>query len=422
MILRSRLVLPISQPPVEDGAVRISNNRVVEVGQWKDFNRADADEIIDLGESILLPGLINAHCHLDYTDMAGHVPPQKSFTDWIKLMLVAKSEWNYSEFAESWLHGADMLLRSGTTTVVDFEAVPELLPDVWSATPLRVVSLLEMTGVKSRRDPRNILRDTVDHMVTLPGGRCRTGLGPHAPYSTAPELLRLAADTAHRRHWPLSIHVAESAEEFGMFTEARGPLFDWLQRNGRDMSDCGEGSPVNRLARSDVLDENCMAVHVNYLAKGDAKLLAKTKTSVIHCPRSHYYFRHQKFPYSALVRARVNVCLGTDSLATVYKIRREAVKLSMFDEMRAFASVYPKVSPEKILEMATVNGARALGISGQAGEISEKALADLIAIPFTGKAKDACETAVNHEGNVLACLIDGEWAIPPGRQASRFGS
>lgn len=413
MILRSRVVLPVTSPPIQDGAVRISGNRIAEAGLWKDLKPVQDDEIIDLGDSILLPGLINAHCHLDYTDMAGRLPPQKSFTDWIKLMLSAKSEWNYSEFAESWLHGAQMLLRTGTTTVADFEAVPELLPDVWSATPLRVISLMEMTGVKSRRNPRDVLRDNMEHMATLPGGRCQSGLAPHAPYSTVPELLGLAAETARRRHWLFSIHIAESVEEFDMFAEGRGAMFDWLRRNGRNMGDCGQGSPVRQLARRGVLGENCLAVHVNYLARGDAKLLADTKTSVVHCPRSHRYFRHQKFHYDRLARAKVNVCLGSDSLATVYKTPRQTVRLSMFDELRAFNAANPKVSPEKILQMATVNGARALGMAGEAGEIREKALADLIGIPFAGNPKDSFEAALNHQGAVSASLIDGEWAIRP---------
>jgi aminodeoxyfutalosine deaminase len=183
MILRARVVLPISRPPIEDGAVRISGNRIAQVGPWKDFSPTDG--VVDLGDVILMPGLINSHCHLDYTDMTGLMPPQKSFTDWIRLMLATKSGWNYSEFAHSWVRGAHMLAKTGTTTVVDFEAVPELLPDAWSATPLRVISMFEMTGVKSRRDPRDILLDNVNHIAKLPGGRCRPGLAPHAPYSTA---------------------------------------------------------------------------------------------------------------------------------------------------------------------------------------------------------------------------------------------
>jgi aminodeoxyfutalosine deaminase len=412
MIFRARVVLPISRPPIEDGAVRVSGNRIAQVGPWKDFSTADS-EIIDLGETILMPGLINAHCHLDYTDMAGLMPPQKSFTNWIQLMLATKAGWNYSEYAESWLHGARMLQKTGTTTVADFEAVPELLPDVWSSTPLRVISLLEMTGVKSRRDPRAILQDNIDHILTLPGGRCRPGLAPHAPYSTPPELLRLTADLARQRHWPLSIHVAESVQEFEMFTKGSGVMFDWLQRNNRDMNDCGERSPLQHLDRFGLLSENCLAVHVNYLADRDAKLLAARKTSVAHCPRSHTYFGHQEFPFNTLTRAKVNICLGTDSLATVYKQPRQKVELNMFEEMQAFATKNPRVSPEKILRLATVNGARALGMEGQAGEISEKALADLIAIPFPGKFEDASEAALHHKGDVVASMIDGEWAVEP---------
>ena len=410
MILRARVVLPISRPSIEDGAVLITGNRIAQVGPWKEFS-SDSGNTIDLGETILMPGLINAHCHLDYTDMAGQVPPQKSFTDWIRLMLATKAGWNYSEYAESWIRGAHMLRKTGTTTVADFEAVPELLPDVWSSTPLRVISLLEMTGVKSRREPRAILQENVNHIVTLPGGRCRPGLAPHAPYSTAPELLRLSADMARQRHWPLSIHVSESIQEFEMFTKGRGIMFDWLLRNGRDLSDCGERSPVQHLDRYGAL--NCLAVHVNYLADGDAKLLAKRKASVAHCPRSHAYFGHTDFPLDRFTRAKVNVCLGTDSLATVYKKPRQIVELSMFDEMQAFAVKFPRVSPEKILRMATVNGARALGMEGEAGEISEKALADLIVIPFKGKIEDAHEAATHHRGEVMASLIDGEWAVAP---------
>ena len=412
MILRARVVLPISRPPIEDGAVLIAGNRLARVGAWKEFSPTDG-EVIDLGETILMPGLINSHCHLDYTDMAGLIPPQKSFTDWIRLMLATKAGWNYSEYAESWLNGARMLAKTGTTTVADFEAVPELLPDVWSSTPLRVISLLEMTGVKSRRDPRDILQDNVNHILTLPGGRCRPGLAPHAPYSTAPELLRLSAEMARQRHWPLSIHISESAQEFEMFLKGKGVMFDWLRWNGRDMGDCGERSPVRHLDRSGVLSENCLAVHVNYLAEGDAKLLARRKTSVAHCPRSHAYFRHEDFPYHALTRAKVNVCLGTDSLATVYKKPRQKVQLNMFEEMQAFSTKHPRVSSEKILRMATVNGARALGMEGQAGEISEGALADLIVIPFKGGLKDANEAAVHHEGVVMGSLIDGGWVIEP---------
>lgn len=122
LALRARTVLPISQPPIENGAVLISGNRIRAVCPWAKAKNI-ATKVTDLGDVILLPGLVNAHCHLDYTDMAGELPPSKSFTGWIAAMLNAKARWNYSEYADSWLRGAHMLLRTGTTTVADIEAV-----------------------------------------------------------------------------------------------------------------------------------------------------------------------------------------------------------------------------------------------------------------------------------------------------------
>jgi cytosine/adenosine deaminase-related metal-dependent hydrolase len=384
----------------------------MDVGAWEKFSSVSA-QTVDLGDAILLPGLINTHCHLDYTGMAGHVPPQKTFVDWINLMLATKAEWTYTDYAESWVHGAQMLARNGVTTVGDFEAVPELIPDVWSATPLRVISFLEMTGVKSRRDPHEILEETVLRIESIPAGRNRAGLAPHAPYSTLPELVKLSAQFSRERHLPLSIHVSESMEEFEMFAHARGGMFDWLRRNSRDMADCGLGSPIRQLERLGALGENLLAVHVNYLAEGDAALLALRHASVAHCPRSHFYFQHREFALDELLAAGVNICLGTDSLVTVHKKPKEQVELSLFDEMRTLARVRPQLSPKTILQMATLNGARALGLTGQIGEISEGALADLIVVPFAGNISKAETAVVHHRGNVMASMINGEWVIPP---------
>jgi cytosine/adenosine deaminase-related metal-dependent hydrolase len=370
-------------------------------------------QILDLGDVALLPGLVNAHCHLDYTNMAGLCPPPRRFTDWIKELTTLKAEWSYSDFAESWLTGAKMLVGTGTTTVGDIESVPELLPQVWESTPLRVHSFLEMTGVKSRRKPRVVLEEMLARMPAAKSGRCLVGLSPHAPYSTLPELLRLSARTAARRGWRLCTHVAESEQEFEMFTEGRGEMFEWLQRSERDMSDCGKGSPVQHLERSGALGPEMLAVHVNYLGPGDAAMLGRRKVSVVHCPRSHAYFRHEPFPLATLQKARVNVCLGTDSLASVYKRRGQEIELSMFEEMRTFARHNPHVSRRRIVEMATMNGARALGLKRMAGELRKGALADLIAIPFGGRAGEVYEAITGHKGAVVASMIGGEWVLPP---------
>jgi cytosine/adenosine deaminase-related metal-dependent hydrolase len=368
---------------------------------------------VDLGEVILLPGLVNAHCHLDYTSLAGLWPPTKKFTDWIPRMLAAKAEWSYSDYARSWIEGAKMLLRSGTTTVADIEAAPELLPDVWDSTPLRVISFLEMTGVRSKRDPHDILDDAIEKIDSLNHSRSAATLSPHAPYSTSPELLRLCAQAARDKDLRLAVHVAESEQEFDMFTHARGEMFDWLKKNGRDNSDCGHGTPLQHLERNGLVSENLLAIHANYLDGADFDLLAKQNVTVVHCPRSHQYFQHQEFPLDKLLSANINLCLGTDSLATVAKNGKENLELNLFQEMQAFARSQPALPPHTILKMATVNGARALGQAGKIGELSGGSLADVIALPFNGKIADATDAVVHFSGPVRASLIGGAWAIPP---------
>lgn len=413
VLLRARSVLPVCRQLIEDGAVGIAGNRIAAVGKWREVSARFSGDRQDLGEMILLPGLVNAHCHLDYTDMAGLFPPPRNFTDWIKLITTEKGRWSNSDFLKFWTAGAQMLVQTGTTTVGDVEALPELLPAVWETTPLRVISFLEMTGIKSRRAPKAVLREAVKKIGALPQGRCYAGLAPHAPYSMRPELLRLSARTVRRRRWLLTTHLAESSQEFEMFMHGRGEMFDWLQRNERDMSDCRGSSPVQHAERNGVLGANLLGIHVNYLADGDAALLGRRKVNVVHCPRSHAYFQHQRFSLAELRAAGVNVCLGTDSLATVRKTLRWRIELDMFEEMRALAANELSLSPRTILAMATLNGAKALGFGKKAGRLAAGSFADLIAVPFAGKRSETYDAVLHHHGDVTASMVDGQWEITP---------
>src|SRR5665213_1743493 len=226
-----------------------------------------------------------------------------------------------------------------------------------------------------------MLREGSDKITSLPPSRGFAGLSPHAPYSTTPALLEQTARLARKKKWRVTMHVAESEAEFEMWVHRRGPMFDWL-RSQRDMSDCGERTPVAQVFRSGLLGENFLAIHANYLQPDDISILAKTGSSVVHCPRSHTYFRHQPFPWAELTAAGVNVCLGTDSRASMRKPRAAQPELNMFVEMRGFAASTPAANPRSIVQMATMNGARAIGWQGRAGELSPNALADVIAIPY----------------------------------------
>ncbi|MBL9139199.1 MAG: amidohydrolase family protein [Verrucomicrobiales bacterium] len=420
-LVRSRILLPITAPPIEDGAVLISGSRIQTVGRWSELSRNHAGVSVDLGDTVLLPGLVNAHCHLDYSNFAGFLAPQRHFTDWIQGVLPLKAQWGFSEYAASWLNGARQLLASGCTTVLDIEAVPELLPDSWQTTPLHVMSALEMTGVRSGRPAAAVLAEALVNVDRLSHPRCRVALAPHAPYSTLPDLLALTAQVARQRSLPVTIHVGESADEFEMFVHARGRMYDWL-RPQRDLRDCGHGTPLSHVARQGLLGPHTLVAHLNYLGEGDLEWLASSGASVVHCPRSHAYFGHQRFPYDALRRAGVRVCLGTDSLLTMRKNGRWLPQLNFQEELTEAVWTLPDTKPSEVLRLATVEAAEALGGFGSAGALRSGVSADLAVAPYGGSIERVHEALVTREARIEAVMIAGRWVHGPRAEAVPEGS
>src|SRR6266478_6295520 len=117
MIIRARIVVTMYEAPIENGAVAVSGNRIVDVGRFDDIKTRNAGEIVDLGEQVLSPGLINAHCHLDYTCLRGKIPPPKSFTDWIQAINVEKAKLSKQDYLTSINEGFSEAKRFGTTTI-----------------------------------------------------------------------------------------------------------------------------------------------------------------------------------------------------------------------------------------------------------------------------------------------------------------
>jgi aminodeoxyfutalosine deaminase len=406
-LLRARLVYPVSSAPIDNGAVLIHEGLIQEVGPYSDLSKQHSVPTEDLGEVTLLPGLVNAHCHLDYTNMAGLIsPPAKNaFPDWIKNILALKAHWSYTEFAQSWVNGARQLLDSGVTTVGDIEAVPELLPDAWDATRLHVVTFLEMTGVRSGHQPVQIFTNALAWGARLHSRKkVHYHYSPHALYSTPPALIHHVAKHLQVENFIASIHLAESQPEWDMYQNSAGPLYDWL-KGQRPMDDTGGRSPIQQAHRLGALSRNLLAIHCNYLAEGDAELLAANNVTVVHCPRSHQYFQHAPFPYDELARASVKIALGTDSLASALPENGRTPTLNFWKDLQLFARNHPSVSPETILRMATQNGARALWT--ECGELTPGFQADLIAIPYSGPYAETAGALLETPA-VIARYISGQ--------------
>lgn len=403
------MVVPMGSPPMENGAVVVEGSRICSISRWSDLNPAHRRQVVDLGESVLLPGFVNCHCHLDYTAMSGKIPPPRRFVDWLQNIVAIKSAWNRAKFAESWIAGARMLEQSGVTTVLNIESVPELLPEVWRATALRFCSCLELINVQSPEAAKPLVRAAVQksrELESLHKNRC--GLSPHALYTATDELLLSAQDAARSQSRLLTTHVAESAEEDAMYRFATGPLFDWLEARWQ-MAHCGEGSPVSILDRLGYFRAPVVAAHVNYLAPEDERILAKQNVAVAHCPRSSRYFDHAPFPWRRLRNAGVNIALGTDSLASTPKTGKTNPRLDFFAEFACLASQKEAPSPHEILQSATVNGAKALRRENELGQLSLGFLADAVAIPYAGRTETFAESIVHHRGSVSALMIHGRW-------------
>jgi cytosine/adenosine deaminase-related metal-dependent hydrolase len=395
MIVRARVVVTMDGPPIENGAVVISGERTVDVGKFPDVaGKYSRENIVDLGEQTLLPGLINLHCHLDYTCLRGKIPPQRSFTDWIRAINAEKAKLSHEDYVASINQGFAEAKRFGTTTIANLTVIPELISRI--EAPIRTWWFGELIDLRNPSRANQI----VDRAVGQLKPQERWGLAPHALFTASPDLYRSCAAIAPF----LTTHLAESCEELSMFRDARGELFEFMREIGRDMSDCGRGTPLEEfLGRSRAIEVSrpYLLVHLNELADGDFDLLSRAalEFSIVHCPRSHEYLAHSPFQFEGVRKRRFDLCLGTDSLAS-------NEDLSLFAEMRAFQREFPNISADEIFKMVTVNAARALRQQNALGKIAAGFLTDVIALPLE-RSKSIFEEVIAFDGPVDWLMVGG---------------
>jgi cytosine/adenosine deaminase-related metal-dependent hydrolase len=404
MIIRARQVVTMDGPPIENGGVAIEGNRIVAVGTVPDLQWVSAGPVLDLGEQVLLPGLINAHCHLDYTMMRGAINAPKQFTAWVQRINALKRSLDSTDYLNAIQRGFAELLRWGTTSVCNIEAFPELMVHL-GRSPLRTWWFYEMFDIRHRSTTDDVVAGALAFFQHRANSLDSFGLNPHAPYTASLDLYHLANACASSFTMPLTTHLAESTEEYQMFRYGAGALHDFMDSLQRPMKDCGRTSPFGHLWRNGAVGPQWLLVHMNTLVEDDFQTLAELPRGsgphIVHCPGSHRYFSHPPFPAHRLHELGMNLCLATDSLASTES-------LSLFEEMRMFRRTEPWLHPEELLRMVTVNPARALRRRGQLGKIAPGALADLIALPAPGTLGGVYEDIVNYDKPVSWMMIDGQ--------------
>lgn len=368
----------------------IDGERIVSVGE----NTSGRDPV-DQGNVAVLPGMVNAHTHLEFSDLATPIGrPGMPLPDWIAAVVAHRRQKEETSKDISGLRksavqaGLEESLHSGSTTIA------EIAQPGWSCDPVRRSRIdssvfLEMIGLSPDRIPPlvELARGHIDAAVSQEG-TWRPGLSPHAPYTVHLDLLRRIAKISAETKTPVAMHLAETLDELELLASGSGPLVPLLERLDawhataipRDTRPLDYLRPLSRAARA-------IVVHGNYLRGDEIDFLAAHRgyMSVVYCPRTHAYFGHTEYPLAKMLSAGVNVALGTDS-------RASTPDLSILEEMRYIYRHSAGVSPKEILRLGTRGGAEALGLGNKIGVLTPGVRADLAIVELPdAEARDPYE-------------------------------
>jgi cytosine/adenosine deaminase-related metal-dependent hydrolase len=336
--------------------------------------------------------------------MRGAILTNGSFSAWVRRINELKRTMTDEDYIASITAGLGELRKWGTTTVLNIESLPELMVHL-PPPQIRTWWFYELLDIRSRIHTDDVVAGALSFFEQRPSWHGGFGLSPHAPYTTSVELYQLVRFCAEKYGMPFTTHLAESDEEMQMFADGSGPLFDFLQGLGRDMSDCGSKTPIRNLLEAEALPRGAILVHMNQLGAGDAELLAPhhDSFSIVHCPNCHRYFDRAPFPYETLHGLGFRISLGTDSCASNRG-------LNLFDEMQTFRRNFPNVAPADLLDMVTRNPASALGLPGHFGELRAGARADFITLPFAGPVSESFDAVIENRTPPTGFYLNGQSA------------
>ncbi len=374
-------------PVLRDAAVAFVAGRVAAVGPIDEVVRAHPEaERNDLGDAVLLPGLVNAHVHLELSHLRTGAPPT-SFVRWLTDLMKQSGPGDPAAAAAA---GAAESLRFGVTAVGDITAFPAATRPVVAASGLAGTSYGEVRAMAGRRsflEPR--LTAAAEPIAS---DRLRPGVSPHAPYSIELGGYRRCLAVAREMGLPLATHLAETTDEAAFLADHAGPFRDLWQLLNAWTPDVPRfpGGPV-RLARSlGLLDHpGTLLAHVNHADDAELAMLAAGRASVVYCPRTHAYFAHPPHRWRDMLAQGINVAVGTDS-------RASAPDLNLVDDLRLLRRLAPDVPAMDLWATATTRAATAIG-RADVGRLAVGRPADAVAFPVTG-------------GDPLADVLDGDAA------------
>lgn len=385
-VLRAPWVLPIAEPPIRDGWVAVDRGVIAGAGAGSAAAQFAGSPAREVSSCAILPGLVNAHVHLELSWMAGRVPPAPAMSTWVSRLLALRRTVDRDPI-DPIVNAIRDARASGTALVGDvtntLAAYEPLVESDLSAAIFR-----ELFGFNPA-DAGRVVSDAAAQLATLmPVAWLRPSIVPHAPYSVSPALFRAIAQASNSR--PVSVHLGESAEELEFLRDGTGPWRELLQQVKAWTGEwqppgCG---PVEYLERFGLLNDRLIAVHAVQLTDDELRRLAATNATVVTCPRSNRWTGAGTPPVERFYASGVRVAIGTDSLAGVED-------LQMFNEIAAVRALAPNLAASRILESATRNGADALGFGSELGTIEAGKRAELIAVAIPPDVQDVEEYLVS---------------------------
>ena len=366
-----------------------AGGRIVRVGRWPELQAhvGPEDAVEHFPDAALLPGFVNAHTHLALSDMAGRFRPTKHFTAWIGRLTARLWVRGRDAARKAVRLGVEQSLAAGTVAAADMAHDPACDIPADEArgrwTVFRELFRFGPDGIGGVEKAAAALDAAVR---VYPPGRAATtirpGLAPHAPYTAGVEVFLAARRAADARGWPLTAHLHETEDEIAFTERGEGTLHTWMSRLRILPADWRPAGvrPIRMLADAGFFSGPVLVAHANYLTDDDIAVLAASGSSVAFCPRSHAFFKHTDHPLRRLLAAGVNVCLGTDSLAS-------SPSLSVLDEAR-FLFGQGGAEPQVLLDMATRRGARALGLEAETGDLAPGLAAEFCVIEPDGRTND----------------------------------
>lgn len=380
---RARYVVPVTAPAIANGVVGVEGDRIVYVG---DASAAPAGTEIDLGEVLLLPGLVNVHTHLELTAMRGFLE-DLDFRSWILRLTTAKREvFSREMLLDAARCGIVEGLRHGVTTYAD-TCDSGVAFDAMREAGVRGVMYQEVFGPDPAQCAASMteLREKIDRLRPLETGLVRIGVSPHAPYTVSDSLFAAVGRYARDAALPMAIHIAESAVEEDLVVRASGSFADGLRRRGIPVRPRGR-SPIALLASLEVLNARPLLIHCVRVDDDDVALVAAAQCSIAHCPVSNAKLGHGIAPLSTFLNANIRVGLGSDSVASNNRmdILEEARVALLFQ--RARLERFGEMDAGMALRLATLGGAEALGMERDVGALEVGKFADLAAFPLSDAA------------------------------------